>query len=117
MQVFVNVVVLCSDCQIRAPRCCGATEGETWSVARLVHLEIPVGSGAVMSSHDAPLRVKAPGGRPDPVMGALYKSRRMLRAVDVANQHDAEALCADFQNRLEECLAANGAKLSYLVFA
>ena len=44
-------------------------------------------------------------------------SRRMLRAVDAANRHDAEALCADFQNRLEECLAANGAKLSYSAFA
>ena len=40
-------------------------------------------------------------------------SRRMLRAVEAANQHDAEALCADFQNRVEECLVANGAKLSY----
>ena len=66
---------MCGDCQIRAPQCCGALEGETWRVARLVHLELPAGSGAVMSSHDAPLRVKAPGGRLDPVMGALYKSR------------------------------------------
>ena len=47
-------------------------------MARLVHRELPVGSGAVTSYHDAPLRVKAPGGRLDPVMGALYKSREAL---------------------------------------
>ena len=40
-------------------------------------------------------------------------SRRLLRAVDAANQHDVEGLCADFPNRVEECLAASGAKLSY----
>ena len=65
LSTLFNVILLCGDYQIRAPQCCGATEGETWSVARLVHLEITIGSGAVVSSHDAPLRVKAPDGRPD----------------------------------------------------
>ena len=89
MQVLFNVFVLCGDCQIRATQCCGATEGETWSVARLVHLEIPVGSGAVMSSHDAPLKVKALGGRPDPVMRALYKSRGAHGFVYVQERQNA----------------------------
>ena len=40
-------------------------------------------------------------------------SRRMVRAVDEANQYDVEALCTDFPDRIQECLAADGAKLSY----
>ena len=41
-----------------------------------------VGSGAVMSYHDAPLKVKAPGGRLDQDMGSLYKSRGALGIVN-----------------------------------
>ena len=40
-------------------------------------------------------------------------SRRMVRAVDEANQYDVEASCTDFPDRIQECLAADGAKLSY----
>ena len=40
-------------------------------------------------------------------------SFEQLTAVGAANQHDVEALCSDFPNRVEECLAANGAKLTY----
>ena len=40
-------------------------------------------------------------------------SRRLLQAVDAANQYDVEALCLDFPRRIEDCLAADGAKLSH----
>ena len=40
-------------------------------------------------------------------------SRRMMRAIDEANQYDVEALCMDFPDRIQECLTADGAKLSY----
>ena len=40
-------------------------------------------------------------------------SRRMMKAVDAANQKDVEGLRRSFPDRVDECILADGAKLSY----
>ena len=41
-------------------------------------------------------------------------SRRVMKALDEVDQnYDAEALCRQFPDRVEECFAAEGARLSY----
>ncbi len=40
-------------------------------------------------------------------------SRRMMKAVGAANQKDVEGLCRSFPGRVDECILADGARLSY----
>ena len=45
--------------------------------------------------------------------GPAQWSRRMMRAVGEANLSDVNGLCRQFPERVEECIAAGGAKLAY----
>ena len=40
-------------------------------------------------------------------------SRRMMQAVGEANSKDVEGLCLQFPDRIDECLACDGARLAY----